>query len=389
MPQDVSLIFLIYREILLACSCGIILLGLDDLAVFVVWLCCVSKRDRSLSEFDPVTPVPLAIFIAAWDESAVIGRMLRSSLHRLDYPDYTIFVGCYPNDPATLHAVAEVVATDSRVRMVSGEFPGPTSKAECLNRCWQSLMSEERRLSAPFAAVILHDAEDVMHRDELWVFAGHIATCDMVQIPVKPLIDPQSRWVAGHYADEFAEAHGQDLLMRQHLGAAVPSAGVGCAIGRNALAAIATRRGNLPFDQDSLTEDYELGLRLGEMGRQTRFVRMRSRDGCDLVATRAYFPSTLSTSIRQKSRWVLGIAVAGWDRLGWHGSLAERWMRLRDRRALLSGAVLLLAYVALPISVVLPLLAEIGWVTLAPLSGLQHQLLAIGMGLLIWRLAMR
>ena len=42
-----------------------------------------------------------------------------------------------------------------------------------------------------------------------------------------------------------------------------------------------------------------------------------------------------------------GIALAGWDRLGWSGGLAERWMRLRDRRALLAALVLAAAYVAL------------------------------------------
>jgi adsorption protein B len=28
---------------------------------------------------------------------------------------------------------------------------------------------------------------------------------DLVQLPVLPLVNPQSRWVSGHYCDEFAE----------------------------------------------------------------------------------------------------------------------------------------------------------------------------------------
>ena len=42
-----------------------------------------------------------------------------------------------------------------------------------------------------------------------------------------------------------------------------------------------------------------------------------------------------------------GIALAGWDRLGWRGGLAERWMRLRDRQSLLAALILCAAYLAL------------------------------------------
>src|SRR3546814_19922818 len=42
-----------------------------------------------------------------------------------------------------------------------------------------------------------------------------------------------------------------------------------------------------------------------------------------------------------------GIALAGWDRLGWQGSLAERWMRFRDRRGALAAVILWFAYAAI------------------------------------------
>ena len=58
------------------------------------------------------------------------------------------------------------------------------------------------------------------------------------------------------------------------------------------------------------------------------------------IATRAYFPATLDAAVAQKARWMTGIALAGWDRLGWSGGLAERWMRLRDRQSVLAALVL-------------------------------------------------
>ncbi|MCE3519576.1 hypothetical protein LXJ58_33020, partial [Escherichia coli] len=44
-----------------------------------------------------------------------------------------------------------------------------------------------------------------------------------------------------------------------------------------------------------------------------------------------------------------GIALAGWDRTGWARphALGDHWMRMRDRRALLSVLVLAVAYAAI------------------------------------------
>ena len=64
--------------------------------------------------------------------------------------------------------------------------------------------------------------------------------------------------------------------MREAVGAAIPLAGVGCAIARRALAELAARQDGKPFAGGSMTEDYELGLRLGAIGKKTMFVRCRS-----------------------------------------------------------------------------------------------------------------
>jgi adsorption protein B len=130
-----------------------------------------------------------------------------------------------------------------------------------------------------FKAVVLHDAEDVVHADEIRLFDVMIDRFDMVQLPVLPLIAPHSRWIAGHYADEFAEAHGKHIIMREAMGAAVPSAGVGCAFARDMIGAIAEERAGAPFDAASLTEDYEIGLRIAERKGRTVFVSMRDASG--------------------------------------------------------------------------------------------------------------
>lgn len=379
------------RELTLFAAIGLLVGGLDDLAVDLLWLGRTWHRNRTVYVRHPratmaslapaEAPGRLAIFVPAWQEAEVIGAMLRSALGRLRHDDYIVYVGTYPNDPATIAAVRAI--DDPRVRLVEGAAPGPTSKAECLNRCWRAMQAD----GGAVKAVVLHDAEDVVHPLELQLYDRMIERFDLVQIPVFPLLvhgrGLRARWISGAYADEFADAHGKGLVVRETIGASVPSAGVGCAIRPAMLARVAAGASG-PFDEDSLTEDYELGLRIAAAGGRSAFVTIPAEPGGLPVAVRAYFPETLPTAIRQKVRWVTGIALAGWDRLGWRGGWAERWMRFRDRRSVLAAIVLTAAYasfliglVCWPFGIGLPLTPAMRWTLW--LNGV----------LLIWRLVMR
>jgi len=374
----------VMAEAALFAAVGVFLLGLSDLAVDFIWLGTMPVRRRKAAAGLPAPAKPgrFAIFVPAWDEAAVIGAMLGHAGAAFGDSDYLLYVGCYPNDPATIAAVRATAGC--RVRLVIGPAPGPTSKADCLNRIWERMIEDEAADGVGIKAVVLHDAEDVVHSAELRLFDAMIEHFDLVQLPVVPLIDPASRFVGGHYLDEFLEAHGKELVVRELIGAGLPSAGVGCAIGRDALAAIAASRG-APFDPDSLTEDYELGLRLATMGGRATFVRYAAERGRPVVATREYFPATLDAAVAQKARWMTGIALAGWDRLGWSGGLAERWMRLRDRQSILAALVLAAAYLALLLWAALLLAGG----DMRPFGPTLSLLIAINSALLLWRLAMR
>jgi adsorption protein B len=377
----------ILREAALFAAFGFLVLGAGDLAVDLLWLGnALARRWRPRSGGGgalaaAAAPGRLAVFVPAWDEAAVIGAMLAHAGRAFAAADHRLYVGCYPNDPATIAAVR--AARNGRVRLVVGPAPGPTSKADCLNRLWERMVEDEAADGQRFKAVVLHDAEDVVHSAELGLFDVLIERFDLVQLPVVPLIDPGSRWIGASYADEFAEAHGKELVVRAAIGAGLPSAGVGCAIARDALDALATAYGT-PFDPASLTEDYELGLRLHGLGRRAAFVRLAAGPGRPAVATRAYFPATLDAAVAQKARWMTGIALAGWDRLGWSGGPGERWMRLRDRQSLLAALVLGAAYLSLFLWAAL-LLAGATMV----FSTTFVLLAAINSMLLLWRLAMR
>ena len=385
-------------ELALFAGAGFLLFALNDLIVDLLYfsrrlwrrLTVYTRHPRAYASYYVFNPNPgfIAVLVPAWDESAVIASMLKATLSRLDYDNYRIFVGYYRNDPATAAASASVA--DPRIEAVEVNADGPTTKADCLNQLYDALIEYETANDCEAKAVVLHDAEDVVHRFELRIFDGLIDRAAVIQLPVLPLPDKHSRWIAGHYCDEFAEAHIKELVVREAVGAAVPLAGVGCAIERRALGRLAALQDGRPFAGTSMTEDYELGLKLGSLGLKTMFVRIPAQPGDKgVVASRGHFPPTLGAAIRQKARWLGGIALSGWDRLGWSGGLGERWMRMRDRRGPLAAVLLIAAYLAAFLWSQIWLAETLGAPVHARMSDGLITLLTINGWLLAWRIVMR
>ena len=385
-------------ELALFAAAGFLLFAIDDIIVDLIYF--ARRGWRALSVYSryprafagtiapPDRPGWLAVLIPAWDEAAVIADMLRATLARFEHDDYRLFVGHYRNDPATA-AVVEGVR-DPRLVSVEIDIDGPTTKADCLNRLYASLIAYEAALGREAKAVVLHDAEDLVHPLELKLFDRLVERAGVVQLPVVPLLDPGSPWVAGHYADEFAQGHIKELVVREAVGAAIPLAGVGCAIERGALARLAARHDGRPFAGASMTEDYELGLRLGAIGVKTMFVRLPVMPGSRaVVASRGHFPATIDAAVRQKARWIGGIAFAGWDQLGWRGGIGERWMRMRDRRGPLAALLLLAGYASALLWAQIAIAAALGAPVAVPMSSALVGLLTINAWLLGWRLLMR
>jgi len=164
------------------------------------------------------------------------------------------------------------------------------------------------------------------------------------------------------------------------------------------------------FNPKSLTEDYEIGIRLGKRGaRQIILIQyveriiskkrllqrgVRPKKIKELVATRAFFLTEFRKAMRQRARWVYGIAWQGLRNIGWEKSLKFNYALLRDRVAFFANFLylfgyLLIIYVAVVAGVrrffrpdfVLPPLVgrgEIWW-----------QLAMVVMFFFFWRLLMR
>lgn len=383
------------HELFLFAACFFLIGALDEMAVDLgyLWLRLTGRARTGRVVESDLTGAALAgrcaVFIPAWQEQRVIAATIAHALAAWPQRELRLYVGCYRNDPATLGAAMTACEGDPRVRLVIHDAVGPTCKADCLNRLYRALCDDETREGNSARMVVLHDAEDMVDPAALPLLDLALAHVDFAQLPVLALPRARSSWIAGHYSDEFAEAHARTMVVRSALGAGIPGAGVGCAIGRDWLERLDAARGRAgPFAAGALTEDYELGLQVAALGARTQFLRLRTTAG-RLIATRAYFPDRLDAAIRQKARWIHGIALQGWDRLGWRGAPAAVWMQLRDRRGPLAALLLAIAYVLVIAAALERGLELTGLVDPAPLPRELVWLLWANLAALGWRAAAR
>ncbi len=304
---------------------------------------------------------PFALMFPAWLEAEVIRRALLNTIGNIDYRNFHIFVGTYVNDHKTQREVEEVMWQHANVTQLIVPHPGPTCKADCLNWIVRGIRDYQEQHAIRFAGIILHDAEDIVDTLSLKLFNCLMPEWDLVQIPIISLCRPWWNLVGGHYMDEFAEAHCKEMHVRDWFAGIVPGAGVGTGYSMRALDAAAAGTGGDCFATDSLTEDYEFSFRVREHGLKQIFVRLpierrvprrsllhrnaRLVAQRDFITTREFFPHLFWASVRQKTRWVIGIALQGWKKFGWKGDWRVRYLWFRDRKALFTQQFMALGYI--------------------------------------------
>lgn len=348
----------------------ILVSGLDDLFVDIVYWSRRAWRSVTVYRKHPylshrklyqLDEKPLAIMVPAWQEHGVIDKMAELAATTLDYENYHIFVGTYPNDAETQRDVEKVCARFPNVHKVVCARPGPTSKADCLNNVLNAIMQFEQRACLKFEGFILHDSEDVLSKMELRLFNLLIGRKDLIQLPVYPLKRAWCDFTGGHYLDEFAETHGKDIVVREALAGQVPSAGVGTCFSRRAVMALQEAGNGIAFDVQSLTEDYDIGFRLKSFGMKEIFVRfpvfdpdlkqtrrvaaetgMNMREA-SVISVREYFPDSLNYAVRQKSRWIIGIVYQGFKTHRWASNGVLNYFLWRDRKGVITNFTSFLA----------------------------------------------
>ena len=379
--------------------------SLDDLILDVsyLWFRFRSRGSGSRDSCAPAAAGPaarVAILIPCWDEADVIEEMIERNVAAIDYSNYEIWLGVYPNDAATQERAVACAARLPGVRYVICPHAGPTTKADCLNAIYEGIRRHEQAAGEHYDVYLQHDAEDLIHPDSLRRITPAIQNYDMVQIPVFPLPLGPAALTHGTYGDFFAEFHLKELPHRAASGGFVPSAGVGTAYRAAALDELWARNGGRLFDDECLTEDYAIGLQLHALGRSQTLLHATpagAEEGGERrlpVATRAYFPKQVRQAIRQRSRWVTGIALQGWRKFGWRAGQGQLYWLWRDRKGLVGHPASLLANVVFAYGVMRWLWAEqtgAAW----PFGGLPAAhpvlfgLLLANTGMIVWRQAVR
>jgi adsorption protein B len=363
----------ILAQVLSTCIVGVgivfFIFRIDDLIFDLSFWINVARRSRRYSGQEKLSVARLrskdeqriAIFIPCWQEFEVVDRMLDFACRSIEYRNYDIFVGVYPNDTETIDRVTEIARRHPHVKPIVNEIDGPTTKAQNLNEVFRGMSESEG--DDPYQIIVLHDTEDIIHPLSLLMYNFLMPAKEMVQLPVFPLERPWNKWTAWTYADEFAQNHLKDMAFREQIGGFVPSAGVGCAFSRAALDIVQATSDDV-FPRNTLTEDYQIALRLHTKGLKTIFVnqqlaaagKRRPATAASYVATRAYFPDSVNAAIKQKSRWVAGICFQAWHMTGWTGNFATRYGLYRDRKSIVANVMVLLGYV-----VILATLGLVAW----------------------------
>ena len=201
-------LLLVQYELLLFAGLFFCLGAVDELVVDGLWLWLRFSGRAATPRLpdDEETPDPgthplkgrAAIVIPAWKEAAVLPTTVRHMLGVWPHANLTLYVGCYSNDGATIAAILAENLDDSRLRIVVHDIPGPTTKADCLNRLYRAIEEDEHRSGELFRMVVLHDAEDMVDPYALDLLDRALDTADFAQLPVLPSAPLHSRGIASH-----------------------------------------------------------------------------------------------------------------------------------------------------------------------------------------------
>lgn len=241
-----------------------------------------SPKDFSLPKFSFTALIP------ARHEDNVIGETIKS-VNNINYPDYLkeVLILCREDDIKTIVKVEETIreiGNPSIILVVFNSFP--INKPHSLN---QGLSRESNEIVAVF------DAEDEPHRDIYSVvntvlLSGNV---DFVQSGVQ-LMNYRSRWFSVLNVLEYFFWYKSALHFFSKVAQIAPLGGNTVFFKKAWLKVIGG------WDENCLTEDADIGLRLISAGAKLKVIYDEQH------VTREETPPNLASFIRQRTRWNQG-----------------------------------------------------------------------------------
>ena len=246
------------------------------------------------------------VLIPARHEEEVIAETIQR-VFDANYPKdlLEILVICSSDDQGTIRAAQEAIEQRNLHAEVLTFSDGPINKPHGLN-------VGLRKARGDYVAVF--DAEDDVHPD---IFSAVNATAlregsDVIQGPVQ-LMDYDSRWYSTFCVLEYF-IHYSSRLRYQALKAAVTLGGNTVFFKRSTLESLGG------WDEGCLTEDAEIGIRMGAQGASIHVLYHPA------LATREETPNSVAAFVRQRTRWHQGfiqvLRKRDWLRLPGFGAVA-------------------------------------------------------------------
>jgi len=274
---------------------------------------------KSPSHFKPPT-LSITALIPARHEQKVIGDTIRS-VQAIKYPAHLkeIVVLCRLDDHETISAAKQAilqVGPGTNIRLLAFDS-GPVNKPASLN---YGLLHSSGEI------ITIFDAEDEPHPDIFQIINTTFLSSgsDVVQSGVQ-LMNFRSHWFSALNVIEYYLWFKSGLHFFSRVGQVAPLGGNTVFIKRSWL----NRVGG--WDETSLTEDADLGIRLSLAGAKVKVIYDETH------VTREETPSSVSAFIRQRTRWDQGFLQIFFK---------ADWMKLPLLRQQLTLLYILLAPVA-------------------------------------------
>lgn len=247
------------------------------------------RNDDAQEAVDRPSPGPPPIYsvlVALYQESAVIPDLV-DALARLNWPRSKLDVKliCEADDPDTIRAAEAAIRGRPGFTIVCVPPSLPRTKPKALN------------FALPLAKgefVVLYDAEDRPHPDQLleaflaFRRGGPRLACLQAPLTIR---NGAGHWLAGHFALEYAALFRGFLPWLARHGLPLPLGGTSNHFRRSALVAVGA------WDSHNVTEDADLGMRLGRRGYRIGVIRAPTSEDA---------PIRWKDWRNQRTRWMKG-----------------------------------------------------------------------------------
>jgi adsorption protein B len=264
--------------------------------------------------------------------------MVTHNVTAIRYTNYHLFLGGYPNDTATLDEIRAMEDQFPHVHLSLVPHDGPTSKADCLNWAFQTMLLYEEQSGARFDGIITHDAEDMIHPDSLRWISHYLSHYDMVQVPVLALPTPLTELVHGIYIDEFSEFQTRDLQVRDSLGGFLPGSGVGAGFSAGRLKPWPGQPKTASSNPPASPKTMKTASASATSASAKPFCRFASPRAHPWPPARSS-PAPGAPPSSRRTRSATGIVWQGAERHGWQGGWRQWWWHWRDRKGVIGHPV--------------------------------------------------